>query len=66
VIRGTAPRRGPASEAQKLYEETEESREARLRYAEERRQTRQEGGDGGRPTKRDRRRLEDVKGRRRR
>jgi ribosome-associated heat shock protein Hsp15 len=66
VIRGTAPRRGPASEAQLLYEETEESREARIRHAEERRLARQEGGEGGRPTKRDRRRLEQVKGARRR
>src|SRR6201991_4136278 len=65
-IRGTAPRRGPASEAQLLYEETEESREARVRYTEERRLARQEGGEGGRPTKRDRRRLEQVKGSRRR
>jgi ribosome-associated heat shock protein Hsp15 len=64
VIRGTAPRRGPASEARRLYEETEESREARIRHAEERRLARQEGGEGGRPTKRDRRRLERVKGRR--
>jgi ribosome-associated heat shock protein Hsp15 len=66
VIRGTAPRRGPASEATRLYEETEESREARIRHAEERRLARQEGGEGGRPTKRDRRQLEKVKGARRR
>jgi ribosome-associated heat shock protein Hsp15 len=65
VIRGTAPRRGPASEAQLLYEETEESREARIRHAEERRLARLQGGEGGRPTKRDRRRLEQVKGARR-
>ncbi|MFL5842349.1 MAG: RNA-binding S4 domain-containing protein [Thermoleophilaceae bacterium] len=65
IIRGTAPRRGPASEAARLYEETPESREARDRHAEERRLARQEGGEGGRPTKRDRRRLEKVKGRRR-
>jgi ribosome-associated heat shock protein Hsp15 len=64
VIRGTAPRRGPASEAQRLYEESEESREARIRHAEERRLARQEGGEGGRPTKRDRRQIERVKGRR--
>jgi ribosome-associated heat shock protein Hsp15 len=66
VIRGTAPRRGPASEAHRLYEETPESAEARLRHAEERRLARQEGGEGGRPTKRDRRKLEQVKGARRR
>jgi ribosome-associated heat shock protein Hsp15 len=65
IVRGTAPRRGPASEAARLYEETPESREARDRHAEERRLARQEGGEGGRPTKRDRRRLEKVKGRRR-
>jgi ribosome-associated heat shock protein Hsp15 len=65
LVRGTAPRRGPASEAVRLYEETDESRAARERHAEERRLARQEGGEGGRPTKRDRRRLEDVKGRRR-
>jgi ribosome-associated heat shock protein Hsp15 len=66
VIRGSAPRRGPASEASLLYEETEESREARIRHADERREARQAGSEGGRPTKRDRRRLEDVKGVRRR
>src|ERR1700759_5608307 len=66
VVRGTAPRRGPASEAQRLYEESAESIEARLRHAEERRLARQEGGEGGRPTKRDRRRLEQLKGRRER
>src|SRR3954454_20718943 len=66
VIRATAPRRGPASEAQRLYEESPESAEARIRHAEERRLARQEGGEGGRPTKRARRRLEQVKGVRRR
>jgi ribosome-associated heat shock protein Hsp15 len=65
VVRGTAPRRGPAGEAARLYEETAESREARERHAEERRLARQEGGEGGRPTKRDRRLLEKLKGRRR-
>jgi ribosome-associated heat shock protein Hsp15 len=64
LVRGTAPRRGPASEAVRLYEETEESRAARERHAEERRLARLQGGEGGRPTKRDRRRLEDIKGRR--
>jgi ribosome-associated heat shock protein Hsp15 len=65
VIRGTAQRRGPAKEAERLYEETAESREARERHAQERRLARLQGDEGGRPTKRDRRRLEQVKGRRR-
>jgi ribosome-associated heat shock protein Hsp15 len=65
-VRGIAPRRGPASEAALLYEETEESRAARQRHSEERRLARQDGGEGGRPTKRDRRRLEQLKGKRRR
>jgi ribosome-associated heat shock protein Hsp15 len=63
-VRGIAPRRGPASEAVLLYEETEESRDARERHAQERRLARQDGGEGGRPTKRDRRRIEKVKGKR--
>jgi ribosome-associated heat shock protein Hsp15 len=65
VIRGTAQRRGPAKEAELLYEETAESREARERHAQEHRLARLQGGEGGRPTKRDRRRLEQLKGRRR-
>ena len=64
VVHGVAPRRGPASEAAKLYEETPASREARERHAQERRLARQDGGDGGRPTKRERRRIERVKGKR--
>lgn len=64
LVRGIAPRRGPASEAAQLYEETPASREARERHSEERRLARLDGGDGGRPTKRDRRRIERVKGRR--
>src|SRR3954452_16331138 len=50
LVRGGAARRGPASEASKLYEETPESRLARERHAQERRLARQDGGDGGRPT----------------
>jgi ribosome-associated heat shock protein Hsp15 len=64
LVQGIAPRRGPASEAAKLYAETEESRAARERHADERRLARQDGGEGGRPTKRERRRIEKVKGRR--
>jgi ribosome-associated heat shock protein Hsp15 len=64
LVQGVAPRRGPASEAVKLYEETPASREARERHAQERRLARQDGGEGGRPTKRERRRIEKVKGKR--
>jgi ribosome-associated heat shock protein Hsp15 len=59
VVRATSVRRGPASEAALLYEETAESREARERLAAERRLERAAGTrEGGRPTKRARRRLE--------
>ena len=63
-VRGIAPRRGPASEAALLYEETGESRDARERHAQERRLARQDGGEGGRPTKRERRQIDRVRGRR--
>jgi ribosome-associated heat shock protein Hsp15 len=67
VIRATADRRGPASVAATLYEETAESRAARERAAEQRRLARPTPGeDGGRPTKRDRRRFEKATGARRR
>jgi ribosome-associated heat shock protein Hsp15 len=66
VIRGTAQRRGPASVAALLYDETAESREARERAAAERRLATPTGTDwGGRPTKRDRRRFEQATRRRR-
>lgn len=59
LVRATAERRGPASEAEKLYVETDESRAARERAAELRRLSPPAAPDrGGRPTKRDRRRLE--------
>ena len=59
VVRGTAVKRGPASEAALLYEETEESRELRERIAADRRLAGASGARGGpRPTKRDRRRLD--------
>ena len=57
TVLGTAERRGPASEARTLYEELPESVERRAREREERRERRLAAG-GGRPTKRDRRRLE--------
>jgi ribosome-associated heat shock protein Hsp15 len=50
--------RGPASVAQTLYSETEESRELRKRVAEERKATRSfSPAPAGRPSKRDRRRI---------
>jgi len=66
-VRGTSLRRGPASEAALLYEETEESVAARARLVAELRAERAAGDirEGGRPTKRDRRRLEAARRRRR-
>jgi ribosome-associated heat shock protein Hsp15 len=59
VVMALAPRRGPAAEAAKLYEETEESVAARERAAADRRLgAPQAEHGGGRPTKRDRRRME--------
>jgi ribosome-associated heat shock protein Hsp15 len=58
--------RGPAAVAQQLYDETAESRALRERISAERRlaaQQQQHGG-GARPTKRDRRRYESVRGKR--
>ena len=67
VVRGISERRGPATEAALLYEETPESRKAREREAAERRLERPTGPERGpRPTKRDRRRFEEAAGRRRR
>lgn len=59
VVGAVAPRRGPASEAATLYEETPESIAARERQAAERRLAAPPVFDrGGRPTKRDRRVLD--------
>lgn len=56
--------RGPASVAQTLYRETEESRAARLKAAEERKAMRQfESVPTGRPSKRDRRKIIQFRGR---
>ena len=65
VVRGTAQRRGPAKEAVLLYEETPESVEARERHVAERRFSQAPvAHEGGRPTKRDRRRLDAERRRR--
>ncbi|HWK27652.1 MAG TPA: RNA-binding S4 domain-containing protein [Solirubrobacter sp.] len=67
TVRGTAERRLPAADAQLLYAETEESRVERERRLAEMRMTRPQGVDrNARPTKRERRQLERVKGRRER
>ena len=56
--------RGPAAVAQTLYRETEESRELRSKLAEERKATRQfEIPPEGRPSKRDRRQINRLRGR---
>lgn len=64
VVRGTAQRRGSATDAAVLYEETAESRAERERVAELRRLAAPPGADlGRRPTKRDRRRMERARDR---
>jgi ribosome-associated heat shock protein Hsp15 len=56
--------RGPASVAQTLYRETEASRESRLKVAAERKAMKQfEELPAGRPSKRDRRRIIQFRGR---
>ena len=56
--------RGPAAAAQALYRETDASREARLKLAEARRASREfEPAGEGRPAKRDRRRMDRLRGR---
>ena len=62
AVRGLADKRGPASVAATLYEETPESRELRQRRALERRLAVPLGADlGARPTKQDRRRLDALR-----
>lgn len=62
VVRGLAEKRGPASVAASLYEETPESVARREQYALERRLSRPIGADlGARPTKQARRRIEALR-----
>jgi ribosome-associated heat shock protein Hsp15 len=65
-VRDVAQRRGPAKEAVLLYEETPESVAARELAAERARLASPPPGTdlGARPTKRDRRRLDNARGRR--
>jgi ribosome-associated heat shock protein Hsp15 len=62
VVRGLAEKRGPASVAAALYEETPESVARREQLALEHRLARPLGSDlGARPTKRDKRRLDALR-----
>ncbi|MEQ8834380.1 MAG: RNA-binding S4 domain-containing protein [Miltoncostaeaceae bacterium] len=63
-VTGLADRRGSAAQAALLYRETTESRERRERLREQRRMAAPLGSDlvGGRPEKRDRRRLDALRG----
>jgi len=63
-VLGLSDVRGPASEAQKLYQETEASKEMRMKVAAERRASREfEILPAGRPSKRDRQRIIQFRGR---
>ena len=63
-VLGISEIRGPAPVAQALYRETEASRELRLKAAEERKAMAPfEEMRHGRPSKRDRRKIERVRGR---
>jgi ribosome-associated heat shock protein Hsp15 len=63
-VRELSEIRGPASVAQTLYHETDESRELRLKLAEERRAALQQGLlQEGRPSRRDRKELNRLRGR---
>jgi ribosome-associated heat shock protein Hsp15 len=63
-VLGLSEVRGPATVAQALYRETEESKELRQKVAEARKtMIYYEGPEGGRPSKRDRRQLNRVRGR---
>jgi ribosome-associated heat shock protein Hsp15 len=65
MVRALSVRRGPASEAAGLYEETAASRAAREALAIQLKSLHAVfGPDKGRPTKKDRREIERLKGRR--
>ncbi len=62
LVKGTAERRGSAAVASELYEESEESQKAREVVAAHVKSMHiQSGHAEGRPTKRDRRQIEDLR-----
>jgi ribosome-associated heat shock protein Hsp15 len=63
VVKGVSERRGPAKDAQQLYEETEASKAGRERIAAQLRlmAAAPSYDDRGRPTKKDRRELERMR-----
>jgi ribosome-associated heat shock protein Hsp15 len=61
AVLALSSRRGPAIEAQKLYRETEESRTQRAALALELKAQPQPSDQKGRPTKKDRREIEQFK-----
>jgi len=61
IVRGISDRRGPASVAATLYEETADSKARREALATQIRSMPSDDWDSGRPTKRDRREIERFK-----
>ena len=63
IVRGISERRGPASVAATLYEETAESKAKRQALATQIRSMPADDWETGRPSKRDRREIERFRGR---